>query len=141
MKKGKILLSFSAIVLLSVAGCQKYPDGPLVSARTKTERVANNWKVGQAFENGKDVTADYNRYELSLTKSGGADLSVKFVVIGATFEYTTNGTWSFVNSKEKLSFDYNNNDADGVYQILKLEEDEMWLKGDGGSLELHYVTR
>jgi len=141
MKKGKILLSMAAILLFSVVGCKKYPDGPLLSVRSKSERVANNWKVGQAFDNGKDVTSDYDRYELSLTKSGSASLSAKYVVLASTFEYVTNGTWSFVSSKEKISFDFDNNEADGVYEILKLEEEEMWLKKDGGSVELHYVVR
>jgi hypothetical protein len=47
----------------------------------------------------------------------------------------------FLSDKEKISFDFANDDADGVYEILKLKEDEMWLKEDRGSKEFHFVPR
>ena len=142
MKQVKFFLSAALVVILiSVTGCQKYPEGPLVSLRTKTERVANQWKVAQALDNGSDVTSSYNMFELRLTKKGGATLSIKYTALGATLEYTTEGQWSFVNNKEKISFDYDNNDADRVYRILKLEEEEMWLKEDNGNIELHFVSK
>lgn len=142
MKHVKFFLSSALVViLLSVTGCQKYPEGPLVSIRTKTERVANQWKVGQALDNGSDVTSNYNMFELRLTKKGGATLSLKYTALGSTLEYTTEGQWSFVNNKEDISFDYDNNDADAVYRILKLEEEEMWLKQDNTSVELHLVSK
>jgi len=130
-----------ALITLSITACKKYPDGPTVSLISKTERVANNWKVAQAIDNGKDVTSSYNKYELTTTKSGGAELSAKFDIFGATFDYSTKGTWAFTNNNEKISFDFENDNADGVYRVLKLMSDEMWLKKDGGTLELHYVTR
>ena len=141
MKKGKILLSAIGILLISSTGCQKYPEGPLLSIHSKTERVANDWKVAQALDNGNDVTTDYNEYELNLSKSGGATLSAKYVVLGSTLEFVTDGKWAFVNNKEKLSFDFENNAGDGIYRILKLKEDEMWLKQDDGSVELHFVSK
>jgi len=141
IRKGKFLLSVVLLLLVTVAGCKKYPDGPLVSLRSKKERVANNWKVGQAFENGNDVTSDYTKYELDLTKGGEASLSAIYVVLGATFEFVTSGNWTLVSDNEKLYFDFDNNDGDATYSILKLEEDDMWLKKDGDSVELHLVTR
>lgn len=141
MKTKQILLSSIAIMMLSIIGCKKYPDGPEYSLLTKKERVANDWKIAQVYDNGKDVTSDYSKYELSLRKSGAATLSAKFVILGSNFEYVTEGTWAFVSDKAKLSFDFDNNNADKVYQILKLKEDEMWLKEDAGTLEIHYVTK
>ncbi len=141
MKRNKIILSLIIIIVLSIASCKKYPDGPFLSLRSKTERVANAWRVGQAIDNGSDVTSDYNKYELTTTKGGNASLSAKYKFLGINYEYVTNGTWVFVSDKEKISFNFENDDADAVYQILKLKEDEMWLKKDGGTLELHLVTR
>ncbi len=140
MKKGKILI-LAVIMSFSFVGCNKYPDGPAVSLRTKTERVANSWKVAQALENGNDVTSDYNQFDLDLSKKGEAKLSANFTVFGADYQYTTSGSWSFVNTKESISFDFENDDADGVYTILKLKEDEMWLKRNGDNVELHFVSR
>ncbi|HEY0029202.1 MAG TPA: hypothetical protein VGC65_00475 [Bacteroidia bacterium] len=141
MKTKQLLFAMAAIILLSVTACKKYPEGPAISLRSKAERVANNWKVSQAMENGADVTTDYNRYELDLTKDGHASLSAKYKFLGVDYEYVTNGNWTFTSSKEKISFDFDNNSADGVYEILKLKEEEMWLKEDGKSLELHFVPR
>ena len=62
MKNAKLLVSIALLIVVSVTSCKKYPDGPLLSLRSKTEWVANNWKVGQALEGGKDVTSDYNKF-------------------------------------------------------------------------------
>jgi hypothetical protein len=141
MKTRKNVWPLLLVLIIATTGCKKYDDGPTISLRTKTERVANNWKVGQAYEDGKDVTSDYNRYELNTTKGGNASLSAKYKFAGNNFDFTTEGTWSFVNDKKKISFNFDNNDADGVYQILKLKEDEMWMRKDGETLELHLIPR
>jgi hypothetical protein len=133
-----LLIAFTAITFTS---CEDYPEGPAISLISKTNRVANNWRVAQALNDGVDVTADYDKYELNLSKTGTAELIASYSILGSDFEFTTNGTWAFVNDSEKISFDYDNNDASGVYVIIKLKEDEMWLKEDGGTTEIHYVTR
>jgi hypothetical protein len=129
------------IVLLFGASCKKYEEGPAFSLKSKTERVANSWKVAQAFEDGKDVTADYNKYELDLTKTGSARLSAKYKFAGLNYQFETDGTWSFVSDKEKIAFNFNADEADAVYTILKLKEDEMWLREDGEDFEIHLVPR
>lgn len=141
--KSKIAMFFSviAIALFAFTSCETYPEGPLISLVSKTDRVTNSWKVAQALDNGTDVTANFNQYELNLAKDGTAELTAKYVFLGVNFDYTTNGTWAFVSDSEKISFNYENDNADGVYQILKLKENEMWLKEDGGTLELHLVTK
>lgn len=141
MKTKKILLSVLSIAVLSVTACKKYQEGPVISLHSKTERVANNWKVGQALDKGNDVTSSYTKYDLDLAKNGSASLTAKYKFLGSDYAFTTKGTWVFVSNKDKISFDFDNNDADGVYQILKLKENEMWLKSDGGTLELHFVQQ
>lgn len=133
-----LLIAFTAITFTS---CEDYPEGPVISLISKTNRVTNNWRVAQALNDGVDVTADYNKYELNLSKTGTAELTAKYRFLGIDFDYTTTGTWAFVNDSEKISFNYENNNADGIYVILKLKEDEMWLKEDGGTIEIHYVTQ
>ncbi len=129
------------LTLVLFASCQPYPDGPLISLMSRADRVANNWKVGQAIDNGTEVTTNYNQYNLNLTKAGAASLTAKYVVLGTNFDFTTNGTWSFISNNSKITFNFDNNDADGVYQILRLTETEMWLKKDAGTLELHFVPQ
>jgi hypothetical protein len=135
-----LIISIFILGLFTIA-CKKYPEDPFISFRSKTERVSNNWKVGQAYDNGNDVTSDYNIYELSLARDSKASLVAKYTFMGTDYAFTTEGSWSFVSDKEKISFNFDNDNADGVYLILKLKENEMWLKKDGGTLELHFVTR
>ena len=129
---------FVGIVLVStLMSCSKYADGPAISLRTKKERVAKTWVIKQAIRNGNDVTSDYSAYTLTLTKDGDAQLVATYVFGTATFQGNTNGTWSFESSKEHISFDYQNNDFDNKYQILRLKEDELWIRELGGEDELH----
>jgi hypothetical protein len=140
-KKNNSLFFSLFLSSLFLTSCNKYEEGPKFSLRTKTERVHNNWKISYAKEDGADVTSSYHRYELDLEKDGDAALSTNYDFAGVNYQYVTNGKWSFISDKEKLSFDFDNNDADGIYTILKLKEDEMWLSEDGKDIVLHFVTR
>ena len=141
MKKGTLIFAVVAILVI-VASCKKYPEGPWLSLRSKAERVANNWKIAEALNNsGSDITTDYNEYELDLSRSGSASLLAKYSFFGTDFNYSTSGTWVFVDDKDKISFDFENNAADGVYSIRRLEEKEMWLRKDDNSVEFHFVPR
>jgi hypothetical protein len=138
----KRIKSVAALIMVSVLlafGCQDYPDGPTVSLIPKADRVANNWKIGEALDNGTNVTPDYSKYELALSRGGVANLTANYAVLGIAYDYVTEGTWQFVSDEQKISFDFENDAADGVYEILKLESNDMWLKKDGSTLELHFV--
>ncbi|MCL6259812.1 hypothetical protein M3O96_11980 [Aquiflexum sp. TKW24L] len=140
----KRLKSITALIMVSgmlAFGCEDYPDGPAVSLIPKAERVGNEWKVGEALDNGTNVTANYSRYELDLTPGGAATLTAQYSLLGMEYDFVTDGTWEFVSDEQKISFDFANDLADGVYEILKLETNDMWLKEDGGTLELHFIPR
>ncbi len=142
-QKGKIktLIFVGFFTILTFTSCMKYPDGPLLDFRSTTERVSNNWKIGEALENDKDVTSDYSKYELSLTKEGDANLTANYKVFGVVFEFVTDGTWAFVSKEEKITFNFDNDNADGVFKILRLTEDEMWLENSDETLELHFINQ
>lgn len=141
MKKIK---SITVLIMLSgllAFGCEDYPDGPAISLIPKADRVGNDWKVAEALDNGTNVTADYTRYELDLTEDGAATLTAQYTLLGMEYDFVSNGVWIFMSDEEKISFDFDNNLADGIYEILKLESSDMWLKQDGGTLELHFIPR
>lgn len=140
-KQLTLTLLAALLVVFTFSSCNSYPEGPLISLTSKTERVTNSWKIVQALEDGVDVTSDYNKYELIATNNGEARLTANYTFLGAKFDFETEGTWSFVNDFKEIAFNYDNDSADVVYQILKLTEDEMWLKENGTTLELHYVTQ
>lgn len=137
----KYLISITAIALIFSTSCKKYEDGPIVNLTPKKERIANTWVVDRAYDNGEDVTEDFDQYELYTTKDGDAKLEASYNYGSIRFEYSTNGTWEFKDEKENISLDFENDDADEKYQILKLTEDEMNIREIGGDLELHLETK
>lgn len=133
----KSAIIFFGITLFGLTACNKYEDGPKLSLRSKKERVANTWVIEKAIRNGNDVTDEYEIYTLTTSKDGDAKLNATIVFGGFTYTTNTNGTWEFSSNKEKLIFDYENDDADNTYQILRLKEDELWIRELGGEDELH----
>ncbi len=139
-----INLKIVALGLLAISlfpACNKYEDGPGFSLASRKSRMANNWKIDRAYDDGDDVTANYERYELDLGKSGSARLSTSSDFGGITFSAETNGNWEFANKDEDLVLDFENNDADATYQILKLERSDLWIRKKGDDQELHLIPR
>ena len=126
-------LIFSSLILMS---CSKYEENPAISLSSKKARMANTWVVNKATANDQDVTDDYDDFELYLTKSGDAELSAEYTVFTIDFSTDTDGTWEFANSKENLVLDFEDDNADREYQILKLTKDELWLRELGRDLEI-----
>ena len=113
----------------------------MFSLRSKTERISNTWRVERATDGGNDVTSSFDQYELQLLSNGDASLAALYSLGSLSFEFQTNGTWSFESKKEDLRLDFENDAADRTYEILRLKEDELWLKEKGDDLELHLVSR
>jgi len=134
---------FSFIILSAVlaTACKKYEDGPTLSLRSKKERIANSWRISEATRDGDDVTNGYDQYELTLTKDGDATLVVRYDFGDFEFSAETDGTWTFSDNKQELRLDFENDDSDATYQILRLTEDELWLRQEGEDLELKLVPR
>ena len=136
--KTKILLGLVGTAFM-LPSCKKYEDGPSLSLRSKKARIANTWQIESATDNGNDVSADYDDYTLELTKSGGATLSVNYVFGGSNFQISTSGTWDLINDKEDLRLDFDEDDSDVTYRILRLKEKELWLRD--GNTELHLMPK
>lgn len=132
---------FSGLILsIGLVACNKYPDGPAISLKSKKERIANTWKIEKALRNGNDVTSDYSIYTLYTSNDGDANLKATITFGSFTYQGDTDGTWAFnSNKKDKLTLDFENNEFDNVYQILRLKEDELWLREIGGEDELHLI--
>ena len=51
-------------------GCNKYSDGPILSVVSRTERLANIWKVENYKIDGTDYTSIVTNYTEIFSKSG-----------------------------------------------------------------------
>lgn len=139
MRTASLPLAFALLGTILLASCSKYDDGPAFSLRSKKERIANTWRVQKATNNGNDVTTSFEEYQLQMLIDGDATLAALYTLGDLTFEFQTNGTWSLVNNNEDLRLDLQNDAADATYEILRLMEEELWLREKGGSLELRLI--
>jgi hypothetical protein len=137
MKTTTLMLALAILGSIGLSSCSKYEDGPIISLRSKKERIANTWRVEKAMDSGSEVTSSFDQYRLEMRTNGAASLAAVYSLGSLNFEFETSGTWSLENSNEDLRLDFENDDADRTYIILRLMEKELWLREKGGSLELH----
>jgi len=145
----KNILLLLALTFILASSCKKYPDGPLLSLRTKQHRICGDWKVEYFSINGYDSTAYlqsqnlYGFYVFSEPKEGHpgdfAYNSFGNYSNDSSLWYSSEGTWEFKDNKESLHirsrtyhskhFNIGAFAADNVtWEIRRLKEKEMWLK-------------
>jgi hypothetical protein len=129
MKKTlRIILLLTGTLFLFNA-CKKYPEGPLLSLRTKKARIANVWRVEKYIVNEQDKTTDFNTLFPNYTLTIGKDdrYTITMYNNDSTIE---KGRWYFAGEKEVIKFlpDGNSIWSGGaeVWQILKLKDKETW---------------
>lgn len=128
----KKLLSFYFIgALLLLAACGKYEEGPSLSLRSKKARVANEWEIFYAFdlEDQQETTADYTNETWEFTKDGD-------FIERESDQVDKTGSWEFMSGKEEIVISFPTKVK--KYTILRLKENEMWLKDH--EEELHLST-
>ena len=124
-----------AIILIGfiTPSCKKYPDGPMFSLRSRTERVANTWKVDNYKRNGTDYTSSMSGYTETYTKEGNYSYTWHF--------FGGAGKWEFQNNDKEIRITGVNGQSSRTLYILKLEEKQLWYYYmDGGDkMEFHMI--
>ncbi|HTL83141.1 MAG TPA: hypothetical protein VL651_15615 [Bacteroidia bacterium] len=120
--KTKIKLTLLLIMLIGVIltnqSCQKYSEGPFLSIHSRTERVANTWKIDNYSVNGNDYTSLMSGYTETYSKDG--NFSFSWGSIAGT------GKWAFQNNDNEIRITGTSNTSSETLFILKLEEKEFW---------------
>lgn len=129
MKAIKQSMVWSLLILVLASGCKKYAEGPGLSLRSKEARVVNEWKVDYAFDyrDTMNVTIDYTGETFAFVK-GGDFMEKKNGLTNNT------GKWEFTADKDSLRVTIST-EVDN-YLILKLKENEMWLKDKDEEIHL-----
>lgn len=131
-----ISLTFIGLIILTVfTGCKKYPDGPGLSLRSKTERVSNTWKVENYKINGSDFTSLVSNYTETFTKEGNYSYSWGIL--------SGNSGWAFQNKNMEIKLNGNDYNTSRTLFILKLEEKNFWYYfiDDKNKYEIHLIEQ
>ncbi len=137
MKIKKIIpVALLALILATTfQSCKKYPDGPSLSLRSRTERVSNTWKLENYKINGNDFTSLVSSYTETFSKT--KSYSYSWGILDGS------GTWAFQNKDSEIRITGNDNQSSRTLTILKLEEKTFWYYYFEGNdkYELHLIQK
>lgn len=128
-----ISILLGIITLTSIQSCKKYPEGPGISFRSKTERVSNTWKVDNYKINGSDYTSLVVGYIETFSKDGNYSFSFGSIV--------GTGKWEFQNKEMEIRITGTSNQSSETLFIQKLEEKQFWYYYMDGNdkMEFHMI--
>jgi len=127
------LIIIAAIMLTGFQSCEKYPDNPLITLHSRSERVANTWAIDNYKVDGTDFTSLVTGYTETFTKEG--DYSYDWSAVEGT------GKWAFQNDDMEIQITGTDNQQSRTLYILKLEEKQFWYYYMDGNVkhEFHLV--
>lgn len=121
------VMAFAALIL-AMTSC-KYPEGPVLSIATATDRVAQEWEVFSATDSaGNDISDQFDDSAFKFEDDKDAEATLEF--LGIPLEYE--GTWDLDQNQTVFELDL----AQKVttipfrkkYDILRLTRTEFWLQ-------------
>ena len=131
MKTIKLTTLILAAALVFGSTSCKYEEGPGLSLRTKTARVAGEWTIEKIIYADGTEDTDNDGTTYSFDKDGTGKISFT----GGSIDFN----WELVDSKEKIKID-----IDGLGStnetILRLTNKEMWVK-DSDNVQTHFKSK
>jgi hypothetical protein len=135
----KKLMGLSAIFLgfiLVFSSCSTYEEGPMLSLKSKANRVEGVYIIDEVYKNGKldeDLTEEQESYEYEFDANGTGTITSSGDWGGATISVSGDLEWEFNDDKTVISYRYENPITEEWeewkdYTILKLEDEEMWVE-------------
>ena len=105
----------------------KYEEGPALSLRSKKARVAGEWVIEKTIDSDGTVDSDWDGFEITFDKDGTGKQSYTYDIGGTSTTQTIDFKWEFTDSKKKIKITDEDGDSEES-TILKLKNDEMWIK-------------
>ena len=129
------LLITIAFLALSIFSCKKYPEGPGLSLRSRTERVANTWKMEKVTLNNVDITNGFTTFNYTETYDKNGNYSYNSTLDSG------DGKWDFQADESEIRRSGVSGQSSEDLIILKLKENEFWYRIDDGNdvYEFHLV--
>jgi len=129
MKKIKFLLIaliLGTVVPTCLTSCKKGTDDPVISLKTRNDRITNTWELLKYEKNGTTQDLEGATYTYVIAKNGTLTRTVEGEIFGFPTKTESSGTWSFMNDDEDIKIDINNKAT--TYHIQRLATKELWLK-------------
>src|ERR1700752_4350682 len=116
MKKHFLILYAFAFL---IAGCKKYDEGPLMSLRSKTQRICNEWQFFNVeyIESGvtENVTSEFE--DVTLAFFSGGRVAYNEYNAGVKQESET-GKWLLSDDKDQLRYQWDGDTWGYLFDIL-----------------------
>ncbi len=143
MKKNILILSVVAFIAVGFASCSKYEEGPNISFRSKEARLTNNWGIESVTINGVEQaeTPFYAKQKHYIYPDGSYRITI---IDPVTLEAeNVQGNWTMYDKGRRLSLVQNTfagiPDTTVDYKILKLFEQQLWIRSADNAVEYHFV--
>lgn len=133
-------LLFSVLIAGLLTSC-KYEEGPILSLQSRVKRVAGDWDVAYSTNsNGDENTDTYEDLKFSFREDYTAKIEVSTTL--GTEEIL--GTWDFGQDDtrfkmEDLELFGGLVKFDEEFEILRLTQDEFWLRSPEDSLRVLHL--
>lgn len=125
-RKPSVLLLTLILTLVTLVSCKKYEDGPILSFRSKKERIANSWRAETTTRDGNTLAKDAKVEQAYFNKDGEAIVVMNGIL---NVPLSLEGTWEFDESKESINLDLISGSE--IYQdswkITRLKENSLWV--------------
>lgn len=142
----KKIFYFALVLMIgttTLSSCRKYEEGPNISLRSKEARVANNWRIESAELNGVNLSSDpfYAKQKHFFYRNKSYMVTI---IDPQTFEATNySGEWKFFDNDKKIAISIKNFSGNietvTEYNIIKLFNNQFWIRTVDNTLELHFV--
>ncbi len=143
MKRNILAILGVCLIAVVLSSCSKYEQGPGMSFRSKTKRLANSWRIQSVTVNGVERANDpfFAKQKHYIYESGSYNVTIIDPL--TLVAENVNGTWELYDDDKKLAVTRTNvngvTDSVDEYHILKLKEKDLWLRTIDNTIEYHFT--
>lgn len=143
MKKNILIVTALSFLAIGFLSCSKYEQGPGLSFRSKSKRLANSWRIQSVTVNGIERAQEPLFAKQKHYIYEGGSYVINIINPNTLEAEDVQGSWTLYDDDRKLSV--NRTNINGVtdsledYQILKLKEQSLWLRSLDNTTEYHFV--
>ena len=118
----------ASLLLVLFSSCDKYPNGPSFSLRTKKARLCNEWLLTSYQVNGNEFIESQPTVKLAIDKDGTYSISSSETVLGQIQTDYEHGTWTLDAEGTVLALLIDGEEFPSEYTINQLKNDAITLQ-------------